>query len=102
MSRGLTFEQVAEGTGLSRSYVHRLEHDDTVRPSSRSLAALVRFLDLDPQEAERLTQRSLPKKSSLTGVRAKPIFDGEELSDWEVEELRRHLQLMRGTLQRGG
>lgn len=44
--RGLSYEQLAEKSGVARSYIQRIESNDDVNPSARVLCKLAKALDV--------------------------------------------------------
>lgn len=44
--RGLSYEQLAQKSGVARSYIQRIESDDSVNPSARVLCKLATALDV--------------------------------------------------------
>ncbi len=44
--RGLSYEQLAQKSGVARSYIQRLESDDSVNPSVNVLCKLATALDV--------------------------------------------------------
>lgn len=44
--RGLSYEQLAQKSGVARSYIQRIESDDSVNPSARVLCKLAIALDV--------------------------------------------------------
>lgn len=44
--RGLTYEELAQKSGVARSYIQRIEYDDNVNPSARVLCKLAAALDV--------------------------------------------------------
>ena len=44
--RGLSYEQLAEKSGVASSYIQRIESNDDVNPSARVLCKLAKALDV--------------------------------------------------------
>lgn len=44
--RGMSYDQLAQKSGVARSYIQRIESDDNVNPSARVLCSLAKALDI--------------------------------------------------------
>lgn len=92
----LTLRAVEEATGISNAYLSQLENGKVQRPSPQFLAKLSALYSVDYQSVMEAAGYVPEGASARNGdVRAKTLFNGEQLSLEEEGKLREYLAFLR-------